>query len=272
MADINVITGNLTVSGVTTLQNTSHIPSGYVSSSFFPTISDLNLVKADTRFWLLNNGTEVPNPSIGYPNANTTGIRIQLNFTDLNRNQLDRHIRTQAFGIFTGNGFNVNNYILTPEGFKQNFTGSFYIPWSLAAGPQGTNPATRLMTINQRLDHIETSGTFALLDNHKIGFGTFQPQEKVHVSGGNLRVDNTGIIENLINTNLNSTNINSINVFSSVISNTGNLYTDKLFITGSTIPTGKNSPGESGQFAFDRNYLYYCRRNNEWVRTALSEW
>jgi len=256
MSDINVITGNLTVSGVTTLASTSYIPSGYVSPGFFPTVSNVNLVRADTRFWLLNNGTEVPNPSVGYPNANTTGIRIQLNFTDLNRDQLDRHIRTQAFGILTGNGFNVNTYTLIPEGFKQNFTGSFYIPWSFAAGPQATRPATTLMTVNERLDHIETSGTFALLNNHKIGFGTFQPQEKVHVSGGNLKVDNTGIIQNITSTNI----------------NTSNLTLNKLILTNQTIPTGANSIGQSGQFAIDNSYFYYCFRDNNWVRTALSQW
>jgi hypothetical protein len=39
-----------------------------------------------------------------------------------------------------------------------------------------------------------------------------------------------------------------------------------------TIPTSSTSVGTSGAFAFDKNYIYYCKENNKWVRTALSEW
>lgn len=270
MAEINIITGNLTVSGIATFSNDAYIPSGYTNLSFFPTVGGGNLTKVYNTVYLKSDGTTTTSP--GNPLA--TGLKGSMYYTLTNPEQISRHIRTQKFTLRTGNSFLSSSWQFSTQGFLINATGMTvpYIPSGPNEGPKYSQGITRLLTIDERLERIETSGTFALLPNERIGFGTFQPQEKVHVSGGNLRVDNTGIIENLINTNLNSTNINSINVFSSVISNTGNLYTDKLFITGSTIPTGKNSPGESGQFAFDRNYLYYCRRNNEWVRTALSEW
>lgn len=39
-----------------------------------------------------------------------------------------------------------------------------------------------------------------------------------------------------------------------------------------TAPTSSNSAGVSGAFSFDKNYLYYCIENNQWIRTALSTW
>lgn len=38
------------------------------------------------------------------------------------------------------------------------------------------------------------------------------------------------------------------------------------------VPATSTSPGASGSFAFDDRYIYYCKRNNRWVRAALSEW
>jgi hypothetical protein len=38
-----------------------------------------------------------------------------------------------------------------------------------------------------------------------------------------------------------------------------------------TIPSS-NYPGTRGQIKFDKNYLYYCKENNKWIRTALAEW
>ena len=39
-----------------------------------------------------------------------------------------------------------------------------------------------------------------------------------------------------------------------------------------TIPTEKNSQGTKGTFALSGNFLYFCKENNQWVRTALAEW
>lgn len=47
---------------------------------------------------------------------------------------------------------------------------------------------------------------------------------------------------------------------------------NKTILENSFVPFAENSPGTSGQFAFDDNYFYYCRKTNDWVRTALSKW
>lgn len=39
-----------------------------------------------------------------------------------------------------------------------------------------------------------------------------------------------------------------------------------------TIPNSKNSNGAKGTFAISGDYFYFCKENNSWVRTALSEW
>jgi hypothetical protein len=58
----------------------------------------------------------------------------------------------------------------------------------------------------------------------------------------------------------------------------GVYISDNLNIEGSLIlrstnaPTSPNASGIKGQFALDDNYMYYCNRDNNWVRTAFSEW
>jgi hypothetical protein len=47
---------------------------------------------------------------------------------------------------------------------------------------------------------------------------------------------------------------------------------NKTILENSFVPFAENSPGTSGQFTFDDNYFYYCRKTNDWVRTALSKW
>ena len=39
-----------------------------------------------------------------------------------------------------------------------------------------------------------------------------------------------------------------------------------------SIPTTSTSPGNTGDIAFDNNYLYICIQNNVWKRTSLSSW
>ena len=39
-----------------------------------------------------------------------------------------------------------------------------------------------------------------------------------------------------------------------------------------TSPTSANSAGTSGQFVVDGDYFYFCKKDNTWVRTALSSW
>jgi hypothetical protein len=39
-----------------------------------------------------------------------------------------------------------------------------------------------------------------------------------------------------------------------------------------TSPASANSAGISGQFVIDGDYFYFCKKDNTWVRTALSSW
>jgi hypothetical protein len=243
MADISLITGNLTVLGSTTLSGSAFLPSGYTNNPFVPS-------SPITRY-LLSNGTESTIP-FGAGGVYATGFKFGWGFSS--EADLNRHINTQRWYIITGsslvgriqgnNTIQINKTgVIIP--FPNPAPASFYSQGVL------TN-----YSIDERFNHIEQSGVFALQNGQKIGFGTFNPQEKVHVSGGNLRVDNTGIITYITGTNANISTINS----------------NKFILQNSFVPSAENSSGTSGQFAFDNNYFYYCRKTNDWVRTALSKW
>jgi len=254
MADITVVTGNLTVSGVTTFATDTFIPSGYTSQSFFPTVGGGNTSKVYGTLYLKSNGTTTTTP--GDPLA--TGLKGFVYYTATNPEQISRHIRTQKFTLRTGNNFAPGTWQFTNQGFNINATGMVvpYIPTGTNEGPKYSQGVTRLLTLDERLERIETSGTFALLPNEKIGFGTFLPTEKVHISNGNLKVDNTGIFTYITG---NTANLN-------------NILSNKIILSGIYVPQAENSAGQSGQFSFDGNYFYYCRNTNDWVRTALSKW
>jgi hypothetical protein len=46
---------------------------------------------------------------------------------------------------------------------------------------------------------------------------------------------------------------------------------NKFYPPTGTIPSS-NYPGTQGEIKFDKNYVYFCKENNKWIRTALSEW
>ena len=243
MADISLITGNLTVLGSTTLSGSSFLTSGYTNNPFVPS-------SPITRY-LLSNGTESTIP-FGGGGAFATGFKFGWGFST--PADLNRHINTQRWYIITGSS--VPGRIQGNNTIQINKTGviiPFPNPAPASFFSQGILTS---YTIDERFNHIEQSGVFALQSTQKIGFGTFDPQEKVHISGGNLRVDNTGIITFITGTNANISTINS----------------NKFILQNSYIPSAENSAGTSGQFAFDSNYFYYCRDTNDWVRTALSKW
>jgi hypothetical protein len=243
MADISLITGNLTVLGSTTLSGSAYLPSGYTNNPFVPSTPN--------QRYLLSNGTESTIP-FGPGGVYATGFKFGWTFST--PADLNRHINTQRWYIVTGS--TLNGRIQGNNTIQINQTGviiPFPNPAPASFYSQGvlTN-----YSIEERFNHIEQSGVFALQSGQKIGFGTFNPQEKVHISGGNLRVDNTGIITSITGTNANISNINS----------------NKFILQNSFVPSAENSSGTSGQFAFDNNYFYYCRNTNDWVRTALSKW
>jgi hypothetical protein len=190
MAEINLITGDLTVSGATTFLGSTYIPSGYVTVVSPVTRSSINQARAFNIVYLKNNGTITYSPL----DPLATGVKLYLEITDSNYDQFSNHIRTQKLSIETGNQANVWR-----EAYNTSFMNSsgFIVPYSSVNGPTYLRPKFKLMTLSERIDHIENSGTFALMPNEKIGFGTYEPSEKVHVNG-NLRVQNTGFFKKLV--------------------------------------------------------------------------
>ncbi len=51
----------------------------------------------------------------------------------------------------------------------------------------------------------------------------------------------------------------------------GFTYTSGIIITGSRIPTGSSSPGNSGEIAFQSGFYYIAIRDNYWQRTVLTD-
>jgi hypothetical protein len=263
MADISLITGNLTVLGSTTLSGSAYLPSGYTNNPFVPSTPN--------QRYLLSNGTESTIP-FGPGGVYATGFKFGWTFST--PADLNRHINTQRWYIVTGSS--LPGRIQGNNTIQINKTGviiPFPNPAPASFFSQGvlTN-----YSIDERFNHIEQSGVFALQSGQKIGFGTFDPQEKVHISGGNLKVDNSGIINYITGTNANISNINATSGNISNITGTSinvqNINSNKFIIKNPYIPSAENSAGTSGQFAFDNNYFYYCKNTNDWVRTALSKW
>jgi hypothetical protein len=224
MADITIITGNLNVSG------TTYIPSGYTNNSFVPFNPATNGGVYTVRY--LNTAGQENSAPVG----TVTGVRAFFDFARSNEAQLSRHIRTQKWFLRTG--ASVGGRIQGNNTVQINSTGVL-IP--VNNPPNFFSQAVlTAYTIDERLNHIEQSGVFALESNEKIVFGTYQPQEKVHISNGNLRIDRTG-------------------------------YVNSLVLQNNYIPSSSSSPGVSGQIITDSNYIY-SHNGIKWRRTALAEW
>ena len=200
MAEITLITGDLTVSGSSTFLSNIFIPSGYTNEAFAITKSLTNQDRPIDILYYKSNGTTTRTSL----DPLATGMKVSLQITDQNYNQLSRHIATQKLTIETGN--QIGEWKESPFSLM-NSTGVI-IPYSSASGPANVRFKYKLMTLNERIEHIENSGVFALMPEDKIGFGTYTPQEKVHVVG-NIRVQNTGYFNKLI---VNNKEINAIGI------------------------------------------------------------
>lgn len=231
MADISIITGNLNVSGTTTLAGVSYIPSGYTNDAFVP-FNPSNGVGIYTARYLFSDGTEKPLPFPG----TVTGFKGFFNFGQSSEAQLSRHIRTQKWFLRTG--VSLEGRIQGNNTIQINSTGSS-IPFTSVPPSFFSQAVLTAYTIDERFNHIEQSGVFALESHEKIGFGTYQPQQKVDIAG-NLNVRQTGMFKDIL-------------------------------LTSSYVPSSSVSFGVSGQIATDSNY-FYSHNGIKWRRTALSEW
>jgi hypothetical protein len=57
----------------------------------------------------------------------------------------------------------------------------------------------------------------------------------------------------------------------SIFNSNLNIINNDFYPPTGTIPSS-NYPGLQGSIKFDKNYLYYCKENDKWTRTALAEW
>lgn len=192
MSDINLITGNLSVKGTFQTSSNAYIPSGYTTNSFLPFNPQTNIGTWKTsNVWILNDGSLASIPLGFSPSRWATGLMPGFNFPS--QDQLSRHIRTQKWNALTGDSLNPGGLIQGKNPTQINATGQNVIPTFWTSQAQVPNRAfwqARLtsFTIDERFNHIEQSGVFALLSGEKIGFGTYNPQEKVDIEG-NLALD-----------------------------------------------------------------------------------
>jgi hypothetical protein len=56
------------------------------------------------------------------------------------------------------------------------------------------------------------------------------------------------------------------------LSGQGDLIVNRLFVSGTGIPTGTGAAGIMGQFAVGSGHLYICTGTNAWARTHLTGW
>ena len=93
---------------------------------------------------------------------------------------------------------------------------------------------------------------------------------------GNLKVTGTTDISGATNSGGNITGNLTGNVTGDVTGDvTGNLtgdVTGNLTIPNSTAPSSKNAAGNTGQIAWDTDYIYVCVATDTWKRAALSTW
>jgi hypothetical protein len=112
---------------------------------------------------------------------------------------------------------------------------------------------------------------------NKVGIGTLFPTEKVHIGGGNLRVDGNISANNLVYNTGNQT-ISGVKNFASrpTVNGTGVLLIGEGGGGGGgsfvSPPANPNSAGTQYSLATDSNYLYVCVATNSWKRTALAVW
>jgi len=69
-----------------------------------------------------------------------------------------------------------------------------------------------------------------------------------------------------------SASISSSLLVSGNITGVGDLNINRLFISGTGIPTGTGAAGTRGQFAVGSGHLFICTGTNAWGRTHLTGW
>ena len=129
-------------------------------------------------------------------NLSTTGIKWFLDFSLSTPETLSRHIRTQALTTKSGSSTDLSlNTMKIDQSFMLNTTGVIRPYYPNISPPSIFFQANfSNLSLEERLQKIESSGAFAILPSEKMGVGTYQASEKLHVVG-NVKVDG-GLILN----------------------------------------------------------------------------
>lgn len=188
---VALTTGNLTVLSGFEVTNDAYIPSGYTTPAFLPSSNDATPGSDSVyvRTYLNANGTETSFPIFSGPSI-STGTKGSLVFGSLNSGQFNRHLQTQKWILYTGNQPTPASSFKPYGKYEVNNTG-IVVPFNIFAPPFGpvyVFGRLDVFKIDERFDHIERSGVFALLNHEKIGFGTYNPTEKMDVEG-NIKID-----------------------------------------------------------------------------------
>lgn len=204
LSNLVYTTGNQTVSGAKLFSSGN---GGYLKSELIYTNSPANLRLSDDpgniaslplSFSYLNSTSPFETTSA---NANTTGYRIFWNFTNNNKQELSRHIRTQMATFQTGLNPLFGPWVTVAQNV-QNSTGI------IITGFPNVNANPKVLFSNypleDRLAHIEKNGVFSLLPEERMGIGVHNPSEKLHVVG-NLRLD--GVLQSSLRPIVNGTGV-----------------------------------------------------------------
>ena len=192
-----------------------------------------------------------------------TGLRVNLSF--LNSEELRKHYNSQYWTLFTGST-NVGPFLEFNGLNKDQYQSTGIIISSgthLPGKVPGTNFFTKIklqpLNVQNRIEFLQNSGSVALNSNQKFGVGltSTSAAEKLHVSGGNFRVDGRIISNNsissssLVTSNISATNITGSNLITGFIlrGGAGNNIIRGVDTYGATILAGSNNLN-TGTFGF----------------------
>jgi hypothetical protein len=161
-------TGDQTISGTKTFSGFVLIPN---STTRLPKIP-----KNPTFSLLTGAGGEITGTRHGIPFTNSS----------LDQENLSDFINSQYWLISGREGFSGPYTFSTPNLINQ--TGFVDI---LIGNGDNFVYSFRTLTIDEKFKKLEKSGVFALLSGEKLGVGTLNPTEKLHIDG-NLKVDGGG--------------------------------------------------------------------------------
>lgn len=185
-------------------------------------------------------GIVIPS-STSFHGDGTTGLAFNLSFP--NQDDLRNHYNNQYWTFFTGtNSFGPFREFSQPHRHQYKSTGIIISSGTFLPGRiPGTNffarALIRPLTITDRIELLENSGNFALRPNQRVSVGipSSQASEKVHIAGGNVRIDG--------NVRITGSILNDLNVLGNI--KAGVISGTSLLINGQTPNFGGGGGGDN---------------------------